>query len=93
MNTIELFNTALEACERYRVRYPEDPAILQIVPQLQYLVGLAQGTEKDRSRVAKLTIGVLTVREIAPMDEQLALLLDQVMDVVWRNWSPPGKAF
>ena len=75
MNRIELFNTAKRDCEQLEARYPECRALQSIKAQLDYLISLESGSNKDRSRIKDIIIGVLAAREIEPRDIALAELL------------------
>ncbi len=80
MNRIGLFQTAKAAMADLHVRFPEANAIVSISNQLDYLIGLEEGTEADRGRLSEIIIGVLAAREIEPRSEKAADLLYQVVD-------------
>jgi hypothetical protein len=46
------------------------------------LIGLEQGVCSDRSRLKDITIGVLTAREIEPLDDGVAETFYQIASAV-----------
>lgn len=84
MNTerLALFNSAIRACEQLQERFPRDNAIRSVLVQLQFLLSLEQGVTSDWKRLDDIIIGVLTVREIEPLDEATAAILYRVVEEV-----------
>jgi len=82
MTRSDIFQTALAQTENLRSRYPGDTAIQSIIIQLQYLIDLENRKRSDRDRLDDIIIGVLTVREIEPLDERVADLLYEVDEQV-----------
>lgn len=71
-------------CRELIAKYPESVALLSVAKQINYLIGLEQGVQSDRSRLKDITIGVLTAREhtfrgnqmdFVPMNELESALL------------------
>lgn len=84
MKTLELLSSALHSAENLGDRHPADQAVASIVNQLKFLIALEEGNRTDWERLKDLTIGVLTVREIEPLDDSLAQLLYSVVEEVGR---------
>lgn len=74
----QLFEKALQKCNELLGQYPDNGALLSIARQIEYLHGLETGVNTDRSRLKEIIIGVLTAREIEPLDEEAAELFYKV---------------
>jgi hypothetical protein len=74
----ELFEKALRKCNELLNQYPDHGALLSIARQIEYLHSLETGANPDRSRLKEIIIGVLTAREIEPLDEKAAELFYKV---------------
>jgi hypothetical protein len=63
---LTLFRAALEGCERLlaSAQPVSRDALSSIIEQLKYLIDLETGARHDSAALARLTIGVLTAREI-----------------------------
>ena len=61
-----------------QVRYSASKAIEAVIEQIEYLLALETGAATDRARLAHMTIGVLTAREIEDMNPELADVLYQI---------------
>lgn len=82
MEAIELLRAIQLRAMEYRSRFPTDTAIVSILKQLEYLIELCEGTRCDCERLNDIIIGVLTVREIEPVDEAFAEELYEAVEVV-----------
>jgi hypothetical protein len=91
MTMRELLVTALAGAQRLKERYPGDYAAASVVAQLSYLLDLQEGRRSDWARIGDLTLGILAVREIEPLDESLAALLYEVADGVQGMRRPAGQ--
>ena len=78
MGWLELFQKTLDRFKLFRRQYPDNGMLLSIEIQLQYLVDLEAGTEKDRERLKDINLGVIAVREVEDRDENLANQLYEV---------------
>ncbi len=74
----QLFEKALQKCNELLSQYPDNGALLSIARQIEYLHSLGTGVNTDRSRLKEIIIGVLTAREIEPLDEEAAELFYKV---------------
>ena len=74
----KLFEKALQKCKELLSQYPDNGALLSIARQIEYLLGIEIGINTDRSRLKEIIIGVLTTREIEPLDEEAAELFYKV---------------
>lgn len=74
----KLFERALQKCNELLNQYPDNGALLSISHQIEYLLSLETGVNTDRSRLKEIIIGVLTAREIEPLDEEAAELFYKV---------------
>lgn len=70
MNRTQLLEQGRKLCDALLAQYPSLQAILSISRQIDYLMGLDSGAISDRSRLKEITIGVLTAREIEPLDDE-----------------------
>lgn len=75
MDRLRLFHKALDACVKLQGQYPEDETIDSIIKQIQYLISLETGQNRDRSRLKDIVIGIQAAREIEPLDLGIAQLL------------------
>jgi hypothetical protein len=91
MKTLELLSSTLVSAENFRERHPADQAIASIVNQLKFLIELEQGTRTGWNRIKDLTLGVLAVREIEPLDKSLAEHLYKVLEEVSQMQSQGRK--
>ena len=82
MHRLAAFKTALAAMAGLHTRYPDDPALNSIIVQLDYLVELETGQRDDRERLNDITIGVLAVREVEPLDREIAEVLYNAVEQV-----------
>lgn len=69
---LALFESGLEQCNALLSRYPDSRPAQSIKIQIEFLIGLETGTQHDVTRLREITIGVLTAREIEPLDESVA---------------------
>lgn len=69
---LSLFENAKKECSRLMAVYPKNNALISIARQIDYLIGLENNPNSDRSRLSEIIIGVLTAREIEPLDEHAA---------------------
>jgi hypothetical protein len=82
MNRIDLFLKAKAGAERLQQQYPEDSSIESVIKQLSFLVELELGERSDAVRLNDIIIGVLALKEIDPLDPDLAELLYSVSSEV-----------
>jgi hypothetical protein len=78
MTRLERFQTALDRCARLLAQYPQSRALVSIMEQLRYLIGVESGAVSDRSRIRSINIGVLAAREVEDMDQEVAELLHSI---------------
>jgi hypothetical protein len=69
---LKLFEQGLDECNALLCRFPDSRALQSIKKQIEFLIGLEKGTEHDVARLREITIGVLTAREVEPLDEDVA---------------------
>lgn len=72
MTRIEIFQRALDGCRKLGRQFPDNPLIKSAQTQLQYLIDLEQGRRDDRGRLSDINIGLIAVREIEGVDDDLA---------------------
>lgn len=75
--------TAIEEIERAlnlaRIRFSEAPSFelfISAVDQLEYLLSVVKGCEKDRSRLKDIIVGHFAVREFEESDPEFAQALN-----------------
>lgn len=73
-----LFEQGLNRCRALLALHPDSPALMSIEKQIEFLIDLEKGLTSDVSRLREITIGVLTVREVEPLDGEVAKVLYQV---------------
>jgi len=63
---LTLFRAALEGCQRLLAsgQPVSRPALSSIIEQLMYLIEFETGARRDSAAVARMTISMLTAREI-----------------------------
>ena len=82
MNREALFLEAMGAAEKLQLQYPQDASIDSILKQLSFLIELERGERSDADRLKDIIIGVLALKEIDPLDPDLAELLYSVVEEV-----------
>ena len=75
MDRLELFHKALDACIKLHGHYPKDETVDSVIKQIQYLISLETGQNRDRSRLKDIVIGIQAAKEIEPLDLDIAQLL------------------
>ncbi len=71
---VDLFHQAVLAIERLESEYPSHPPFESIHNQLLFLLDQASGRVMDQEGLARINIGLITVREVEPMDDAAANL-------------------
>lgn len=75
---LELLESGQKKCRELLSKYPSSVALQSVAKQIEYLIGLEQGMESDRSHLKEITIGVLTAREIEQLDADAAETFYQI---------------
>jgi hypothetical protein len=78
MNRWQLLELGKNKCGALLTKYPNSIALLSVSRQIEYLIGLEDGSVSDRSRLKEITIGVITAREIEPLDDDAAETFYQI---------------
>jgi hypothetical protein len=78
MNRQQLLKLGRKKCDTLIARYPSSTALLSVSRQIEYLIGIDGGSVTDRSRLKEITIGVITAREIEPLDDDAAETFYQI---------------
>lgn len=78
MSRQQLLELGRQKCSALLAQYPSSTALLSVLRQIEYLIGLDNGTITDRSRLKEIIIGVLTAREIEPLDDDAAETFYQI---------------
>jgi hypothetical protein len=78
MNRQQLLELGRKKCSALLSQYPSSTALLSVSRQIEYLIGIADGSVVDRSRLKEITIGVITAREIEPLDDDAAETFYQI---------------
>ncbi|MCG9647892.1 immunity protein Tsi6 family protein [Vibrio brasiliensis] len=78
---ISTIEEALSACQKRIKKYPSFSLLLSIERQIVYVRAVVEGSEKDKSRLNELTLGVYAVREFFDTDREFAELLVDVNDI------------
>lgn len=78
MNRQQLLEIGRQKCATLLSQYPSSNALLSVFRQIEYLIGLESGAIADRSRLKEITIGVITAREIEPLDDEAAETFYQI---------------
>jgi hypothetical protein len=71
LSRIQLFEFALDQCDKLMIKSPNKQSLQSIHQQLEYLLAVAS-SKQDPSRLSEIIIGVLTAREIEPLDAEAA---------------------
>ena len=72
MTKIEIFQQALDRCRKIGQPVPDNPLLKSAQIQLSYLIDLEMGKRQDRERLSDINIGLIAVREIEGIDDNLA---------------------
>ncbi|MGI4791472.1 MAG: immunity protein Tsi6 family protein [Janthinobacterium lividum] len=72
MTRIEIFQQALDGCRKIGQQFPDNPLLKSAQIQMQYLIDLESGKRQDRERLSEINIGLIAVREIEGVDDDLA---------------------
>lgn len=80
-NRLQLFEEGLQQCNDLLANHPNSVALLSISRQISYLIELESGANPDRSRLKEIIIGVLTAREIEPLDDKAAEVFYKIASV------------
>jgi hypothetical protein len=78
MNRQQLLALGRQKCSVLLGQYPSSIALLSVSRQIDYLIGVEDGSIPDRSRLKDITIGVVTAREIEPLDDDAAETFYQI---------------
>lgn len=87
-NEVQTLRTALDECLKQLAKAPQFQPLLSVQAQLEYLLGVAEGSITDRSKLDKIIIGVYAAREFESRDMDFANLLYQVEEIVDSMKSP-----
>lgn len=68
-NRVRLFQQAVLAIEKLEREYPSYPPFESIRNQLLFLLDQASGQAVDRDGLTRINLGVITVREVEPVDD------------------------
>ncbi len=77
----QLIEKALFKSREVKLKFPTYFFWDTLERQLEYLLDLAENKTCDKSKLKNMTIGILTVREIEGLDEELSDSLYQVADM------------
>lgn len=72
---VQLFRECLAAVNALEAEYPGDPTLQSIRAQLRFLIEQAAGAPRDQEGLDRINIGVLTVRQVEDMNDDVAHLL------------------
>lgn len=64
MNRPQLLELGRQKCKALLGQYPSSAALLSVSRQIDYLIGIEDGSVTDRGRLKDIIIGVLTAKEI-----------------------------
>jgi len=78
MSRKQLLELGRQRCSMLLDQYPNSMALLSVSRQIDYLLGIEDGSVIDRSRLKDITIGVITAREIEPLDDDAAETFYQI---------------
>lgn len=79
---LHFFRIVKTICEDRLKQYGYFPPLESIINQLDYLINLEIDKDTDRSKLAKINIGLITAREIEPLDMSLADKLYEVVNEI-----------
>ncbi|MDZ3991656.1 immunity protein Tsi6 family protein [Pseudomonas sp. Teo4] len=75
---LEYLDSALMLVTERRNQTPGFPVYATVIDQLKYIRAVLDGTEKDKSKLHRLTIGAIASKEFEPTDKELAVALSHV---------------
>jgi hypothetical protein len=75
---LEYVERALRLTRERRARAPAFPVYTVVIDQLEYIKSVFDGTEVDKSKLHRLTIGAIAAKEFETTDSELS---EALMDV------------
>ncbi len=78
MHSKQLLELGRSKCDVLIGKHPNSAALSSVLRQIEYLIGIADGSISDRSRLKEITIGVVTAREIEALDMDAAETFYQI---------------
>lgn len=81
MNAIETVENALKLANARLSEAPEFQIFISTVVQLEYLLSVLRGDEKDRSQLKSIIVGHFDVREFCESDPELAEALNAAQSI------------
>lgn len=79
---MQVLRKALERCELLLQDSPDFQPLRSCKAQLEYLLGLLDGSSADRSRLKEIILGVYAAREFEMRDSEFAQLLHEAEEIV-----------
>lgn len=77
---------------KLREKYPDEPALLSVVTQLDYLIALADGVETDDSALEDITIGYLAVYPLADvLPDDVSVALCEISQMIKQGLRSVGR--
>lgn len=68
------------------LKYPDEPALLSVLRQLEYLIALADGKESDRSALSRVNLGYMAMYPLSGViSDRLSKLLCEIAEKVRRE--------
>jgi hypothetical protein len=84
MTSVETVEQALALARARLIAAPGFELIASTVAQLEYLLSVLRGDEKDRSRLKNIIVGHFAVREFEESDPELADALNAAQAIAYR---------
>jgi hypothetical protein len=84
MTAIETVETALALANVRLNQAPEFEIFASTVAQLEYLLLVLRGDEKDRTRLKNIIVGHFAVRECEESDPELAEVLKSAQNIAFK---------
>jgi predicted nucleic acid-binding protein len=85
MTAIETVEKALTLAHARLSEAPGFQIFASTVTQLEYLLSVLRGDEKDRSRLKSIIVGHFAVREFAESDPELAEALNAAQSIAFQS--------
>src|SRR5438552_16045210 len=80
MARLDKLSTALARAREVHDRYTADQSVTSVINQLDYMIELEEGKRTDAQRLGEIILGILAIREIEPLDADLADMLCEVAE-------------
>lgn len=84
MTSVETIKEAISLTEKRLSDIPDFDIYHSVINQLHYLLSVADGSDKDKSKLDKIIIGHYAVREFEESDHELSSILKKCQNIPFK---------